>query len=85
MDDIKNLAIKAGYFPIPDHEHAYLAWIAGYKAAQNKCNKDIEKAIKLAQEYSVDTQWDEYDVMHEILKHTYSSEQIIKLLKNNHG
>ena len=42
--------------------------------------EDMKTAIQLAQNYTVDTQYDEYDVMHEILKHTHSKEMIIQSL-----
>ena len=59
---------------------------SGFKAHQELVKDklftvdDMKKVIELAQSYTVDTQYDEYDVMHEILKHTHSEKMIIDLL-----
>lgn len=62
------------------------AYSIGFKKAQELNDKqfsleDVIQAIELAQQYTVDKQWDEYDVMHENLKHTYSEHMIIQSLK----
>jgi hypothetical protein len=71
-------------------------WISGarqlgFKEGFNKClelnknklytEKDLKKAIKLAQNYTCDVQYDENDERHEILKHTHSESMIIQSLQ----
>jgi hypothetical protein len=43
--------------------------------------KDLKKAIKLAQNYTCDVQYDDNEIMHEILKHTHSESMIIQSLQ----
>lgn len=63
-----------------------LGYKLGFKAHQELVKdkmftvEDIKKAIQLAQDYTVETQYDEFDVLHEILKHTHSEKMIIQSL-----
>jgi len=43
--------------------------------------EDLREAIKLAQNYTCDVQYDENDERHEILKHTHSENMIIQSLQ----
>lgn len=43
--------------------------------------EDLREAIKFAQNYTCDVQYDDNDVMHEILKHTHSENMIIQSLQ----
>ena len=83
-EDVEKLAeayTKDGTKHYMEKTNVEQAFIEGYKTAQILyCEDDMKIAIEIALKFNVDTQYDEYDVMHESFKHIYSEEQIIQSL-----
>ena len=88
MDELKDKwghLYQFGYpkkpYPTNYEKDLNLIMVGYSKAAQKQYSEDdMKKAIEMAQKFNVDTQYDEYDVMHESFKHIYSEEQIIQSL-----